>query len=311
MAVSQWNENMKNSKVLILKDNYNSFEQYYLDKLNECGIDAEFYYTSSSMLRKVFTHYALPFESLWYGGWKNNLDTYDCIIVFDSLHSANLLKYIRKKYRKRLIFWHWNPIKRDKDISIWAETKKMCEHWTFNPSDAERYEMNLNNQFFFYQNQEDVSKGESAFFVGTDKGRYEKIVAISDDLKGMGIAIDFHVISMNGNDTRKYIEKTYMEYSDVMSHIRKSKAVVEIVQDGQNGLTARALEAMFFETKLITNNREIRNFNFYNDNDIFIIGEDNNDRLDAFLHTPFQPIEKKALYQYDANGWLDNFMRRK
>ena len=311
MAVSQWNENMKNSKVLILKDNYNSFEQYYLDKLNECGIDAEFYYTSSSMLRKAFTHYALPFESLWYGGWKNNLDTYDCIIVFDSLHSANLLKYIRKKYRKRLIFWHWNPIKMDKDISIWAETKKMCEHWTFNPSDAEKYGMNLNNQFFFYQNQEDISKEESAFFVGTDKGRYEKIVAISDDLKDRGIAIDFHIVSMNCNDTRKYIEKTYMEYSDVMSHIRKSKAVVEIVQDGQNGLTARALEAMFFETKLITNNREIRNFNFYNDNDIFIIGEDNNDRLDAFLHTPFQPIEKKVLYQYDANGWLDNFMRRK
>lgn len=297
--------------ILILKDNYNSFEQYYLDKLNECGVDAEFYYISSSILRKVFTHYALPFESLWYGGWKNNLDTYDCIIVFDSLHSINLFKYIRKRYRKRLIFWHWNPIKKDKEISIWKETKKMCEHWTFNPSDVEKYGMNLNNQFFFYQNQKDISKEESAFFVGTDKGRYEKIVAISDDLKDRGISIDFHIVSMNCNDTRKYIEKTYMEYSEVMSHIRKSKAVVEIVQDGQNGLTARALEAMFFETKLITNNREIRNFNFYNDNNIFIIGEDNSDRLDSFLHTPFQPIEKEALYQYDANGWLNNFMRRK
>ena len=156
--------------ILILKDNYNSFEQYYLDKLNECGVDAEFYYISSSILRKVFTHYALPFESLWYGGWKNNLDTYYCIIVFDSLHSINLLKYIRKRYRKRLIFWHWNPIKKDKEISIWKETKKMCEHWTFNPSDVEKYGMNLNNQFFFYQNQKDISKEESAFFVGTDKG---------------------------------------------------------------------------------------------------------------------------------------------
>lgn len=88
---------MKNSKVLILKDNYNSFAQYYLDKLNECGIDAEFYYTSSSMLRKAFTHYALPFESLWYGAWKNNLDKYDCIIAFDSLHSINLLIIITDK----------------------------------------------------------------------------------------------------------------------------------------------------------------------------------------------------------------------
>ena len=311
MTVSQWNENMKNSKVLILKDNYNSFEQYYLDKLKECGVDAEFYYTSSSILRKAFTHYALPLESLWYGTWKNNLNTYDCIIVFDSLHSASLLKYIRRKYENRLIYWHWNPIKKDKDIAIWKETKKICEHWTFNPSDAKKYGMNLNNQFFFYQNQEDISKEKSVFFVGTDKGRYEKIVTISDDLKVMGIAIDFHVISKDYNDTRKYVEKRYMEYSEVISHIRKSKAVVEIVQDGQNGLTARALEAMFFGTKLITNNKEIRNFNFFSDNNIFIIGEDNNAELNAFLHTPFQPVEKKALYQYDAHGWLDNFMRRK
>ena len=124
------------------------------------------------------------------------------------------------------------------------------------------------------------------------------------------MVIDFHVISMDYNDIRKYVEKTYMEYDEVISHIRKSKAVVEIVQDGQNGLTARALEAMFFETKLITNNKEIRNFSFYNSQNIFIIGEDNNDRLDTFLHMPFQSIDRKKLCPYDANGWINNFMRR-
>ena len=41
-------------KLLYKKD----WGDLYLDKLNECGIDAEFYYTSSSLLRKVFTHYA-------------------------------------------------------------------------------------------------------------------------------------------------------------------------------------------------------------------------------------------------------------
>ena len=302
---------MKNNRVLILKDNYNSFEKYYLDKLNECSIDAKFYYTSSSALRKIFTHYALPFESLWYENWKKNLNAYDCIIVFDSLHSANLLKYIRKSYRKRLIFWHWNPMKKDKDIAIWKETKEMCEHWTFNPKDAKKYGMGLNNQFFFYQNRENVSKEEAAFFVGVDKGRYEKLLAISKSLKNIGVTVDFHIINMESNDNRKYVEKKYMEYDEVISHIRKSKAVVEMVQDGQNGLTARALEAMFFETKLITNNKMICNFNFYNNHNIFIIGEDNNDSLDTFLHTPFQSIDRKDLYPYDANGWINNFMRRK
>lgn len=301
---------MENKRVLILKDNYNSFEQYYLNKLNEGGIDAEFYYTSSSALRKVFTHYALPLESLWYGTWKKKLNTYDCVIVFDSLHSANLLKFIRKKYGKRLIFWHWNPIKKDKDIAIWRQTKEICEHWTFNPKDAKKYGMKLNSQFYFYQNRENSIKDESVFFVGADKGRYEKLMEISNDLKNADVTLDFHVINTDGKDDRKYVEKTYMEYDEVISHIQKSKAVVEIVQNGQNGLTVRALEAMFFETKLITNNREIRNYSFYNDNNIFIVGEDNNDNLNLFLHTPFQLIEKKDIYSYDANGWLNTFMRK-
>lgn len=296
--------------ILVLKDNYNSFEQYYLEKLNGCGIDAEFYYTSSCSLRKVFTHYALPFESLWYGNWKKELNTYNCIIVFDSLHSSNLLKYIHKRYRKRLIFWHWNPIEKDKDKAIWKETKEICEHWTFNPEDARRYGMSLNNQFFFYQNQVDVSKKDLAFFVGADKGRYEKLMDIADLLENMDFIVDFHIISKNSNDRREYIEHTFLEYSNVIEHIQKAKVLVEVVQEGQNGLTARALEAMFFNTKLITNNLEIRNFDFYNDNNIFIIGEDSNDRLNMFLHTPFQTIEKKALYPYDANGWIDNFMKR-
>lgn len=301
---------MENKRVLILKDNYNSFEQYYLNKLNEGGIDAEFYYTSSSALRKVFTHYALPLESLWYGTWKKKLNTYDCVIVFDSLHSANLLKFIRKKYGKRLILWHWNPIKKDKDIAIWRQTKEICEHWTFNPKDAKKYGMKLNSQFYFYQNRENSIKDESVFFVGADKGRYEKLMEISNDLKNADVTLDFHVINTDGKDDRKYVEKTYMEYDEVISHIQKSKAVVEIVQNGQNGLTVRALEAMFFETKLITNNREIRNYSFYNDNNIFIVGEDNNDNLNLFLHTPFQLIEKKDIYSYDANGWLNTFMRK-
>lgn len=301
---------MQNDRVLILKDNYNSFEQYYLDELDKHVTDAEFYYTSSSVFRKTFTHYALPLESLWYGKWKKNLSSYDCIIVFDSLHSARLLKYIRKNYNNRLIFWHWNPVKNDKDITIWKESREICEHWTFNPSDAKKFGMRLNNQFFFFQDQQDMTKDESAFFVGTDKGRYEKLLMISNNLKDIGIATDFHIIGTKCNDNREYVEKTYMEYSKVISHIRKSKVVVEIVQDGQNGLTVRALEAMFFRTKLITNNSEIRKFDFYNNNNIFIVNEDNSDKLDDFLHTPFQSVDKKTLYQYDADGWLDNFRRK-
>ena len=97
-----------------------------------------------------------------------------------------------------------------------------------------------------------------------------------------------------------------MDYDEVLKHLASTKVVVEIVQDNQTGLTARALEAMFFNTKLITNNREIKACSFYKKENIYIIGEDK-DILETFLSTSFENIEKKELYPYSAEGWIERF----
>lgn len=294
-------------KTLILKDNYNTFEQYYLDHLNTNSCDAQFYYTSSSMIRKLFTHYGLPFETNWYGDWKKRLRDYDLVIVFDSLHSANLLNYIHKNYNKRLIFWHWNPIKTRKDLKILDSTRDFCEHWTFNPKDADKYKMKLNGQFFFYQRVNPGEKNSNAFFVGTDKGRYTQLLEIAQKLEKYNYTVDFHVIKKDRTDNRRFIENSYINYNDVLSHIKKSKLMVEIVQTGQDGLTARSLEAMFFATKLITNNSNIKNYPFYNKENIFVLGMDSESMLQGFLNSDFCPIDNSLLFPYSGAGWIDNF----
>ena len=99
-------------KYLILKDNYNSFEQFYIDNMNNESANVQFYYGSSAFVRKLFTHYGLPLESLWYGEWKRHLEEYECVIIFDSIHTPNMVRYIRNHFTKQIIFWHWNPIKK-------------------------------------------------------------------------------------------------------------------------------------------------------------------------------------------------------
>lgn len=295
-------------KTLVLKDNYNSFENYYLNQLNSCGCDARYYYSSSLPIRKVFTHYGLPFESIWYGNWRKEINDYELIIIFDSLHSPNLLKYIRSRYSGRLIFWHWNPVSTKEDFKIINSTREICEHWTFNPPDAQKYEMKLNNQFFFYQNDKKDIKNNSAFFVGADKGRYDQLFDISRKLKTLKIDVDFHVINKNKNDNRRFVEHVYMNYIDVLSHIRQSKLMVEIVQKGQIGLTARSLEAMFFETKLITNNIDIKRYPFYNKDNIFVLGSDSENDLPCFIRSNFYRVDEMTLYPYSGQGWINHFI---
>lgn len=302
--MSFFGSNKKRLNCLILKDNYNSFEQYYLTNLGEI-VESSYYYCSSTIFRKIFSHYGIAGEHFFYGDWKNNLKKYDCIIVFDSIHTSKLLRYIHNKSKARVIYWHWNPIKTEKEKRIITDTKGLCEHWTFNPIDAEIYDMKLNNQFFFYQTDISKNKENTAFFVGTDKGRYSSLVSLTNILEKFCVVPDFHVIDQEKNG--RYYQKNYMDYYEVLDHLRNTKFAVEIVQDGQDGLTARALEAMFLGTKLITNNQSIKKCEFYMKQNIYLIGDVG---IDEFIHSPFAEIEKEKLYPYSAQGWIEKFMER-
>lgn len=291
--------------ILVLKDIYNSFEAYYLNRINKLVKHCGFYYKNSNIVRKFITHFGLPLESLWYADWKNNIDDYDWVIVFDSLHTSKLVKYLHNHSSSRIIYWHWNPIKTKNEKKIIEETKGYCEHWTFNPIDAQKYSMRLNNQFFFYQTDIPKNKEERAFFVGVDKGRYQSLVSLATQLEDYCIIPDFHVI--NKGKMGRFYQKNYMDYDQVLDHLKTSRFAVEIVQEGQNGLTARAIEAMFFKTKLITNNQSIKECTFYNKQNVYVIGDAG---IEEFLQSPFTEIENRKLYPYSAQGWIEKFMER-
>lgn len=81
--------------------------------------------------------------------------------------------------------------------------------------------------------------------------------------------------------------------------------------DGTNGLTLRVLESLFFEKKLITNNINIINCEFYNKNNIFIINKDNLDDLNDFLKSEYKKIDKKIINYFDYESWLNRFFETK
>lgn len=302
----------KYEKVLILKDLYNDFEKYYMNNLNNL-CDTLYYYNSANILRKFWTKYKLPFENMWYGDWKYSLDKYDLIIVFDCIKSSKIIRYLSKKAHSncRIIYWHWNPIKSHDPII--EETDNICENWTFNPVDAQKYNMHLNNQFFFWPSNDCIQRNDNGvFYIGADKGRKTALMEIAKLLQSQSIKTDFYIINSSIDDMEaKYIHllTTYMNYSEVINKSMQSSAIIELLQNGQNGFTARTLEALFFKKKLITNNVEIKKYPFYKKENIFIWGLDEPDMLIDFLKEPYVTIDSSLLFPYSAEGWISNFMK--
>lgn len=102
-----------------------------------------------------------------------------------------------------------------------------------------------------------------------------------------------------------------IDYKEILNYINKSKCLIDIVQNGQCGLSWRALEAMFYRKKLITNFKDIKEYDFYKKDNIFIIGEDDLNNIKNFVNTGYVDIPENIIKKYTIDGWIENFINFK
>jgi hypothetical protein len=229
----------------------------------------------------------------------------DCIIVFDSpltIHAAN---YIKKKYPQlRVIYWFWNHIY---NPSFLSRLRADIEKWTYDPVDAEQYQLKLNTQFFFPElvaQTRPASKEYDCVFVGANKGRAKMIAECKRLLDKLGFN-NFFLVA----DPSKIKQNTHLlSYEEVLSLVLSSKCVVELLPEAQKGISLRPLEALYFDKKLITNCKSIKNQPLYNKASIFILGEDDERGLGEFVREPASPMSRDVKDYYSFNEWLKRFV---
>lgn len=104
------------------------------------------------------------------------------------------------------------------------------------------------------------------------------------------------------------IEKDYVDYLSVLGYIEKSKCILDICQDGQTGMTLRAVEAMFYDKKIITNNKKYKYLPFYQSNQIYIIEDDNFSGMKEFLDGKDTRYAVDDKDYYNVESWIKRFV---
>ncbi|MBC2581549.1 hypothetical protein [Clostridium sp. DJ247] len=300
------------SKILILLPKKSAHFVY--DKILKTGVridepykNFKYFQLIFRFIRKIFFVLNLPFKDIWYGKWKSELEQFDAIILFD-FFNVEIINYINKKAKgKKFIFWYWNPVSNSLNPKLIP--KNSCEKWSFDKEDCLKYNMKYNTTFFFKDYKLDNSEIEyDIFFIGKDKGRLTKLLNLQKKFDNLGLNTYFHIVNDRNNIYNKnFIYKSPMEYEEVLKNISKSKAILDVVQDNQEGITLRTMEAIFFEKKLITTNKNIINYDFYHKNNIFILGIDNVNLLCNFVNSPYHKISKEIVYNYDFEQWINRF----
>lgn len=96
-------------------------------------------------------------------------------------------------------------------------------------------------------------------------------------------------------------------YKETLNIYSQSKAILEIIADGQKSSTMRPIEAGALGVKLVTNDKSIIHKDFYNDKNIFILGVDSLNNIGDFLNTPFD--ESFDYKIYDIENWLEEISK--
>lgn len=178
--------------------------------------------------------------------------------------------------------------------------------YTFDNRDAEKYGWIFTNSLYSKSELPGQQNIENdIYFVGEDKGRTEQLVMIYDFLSQNGIKCCFKVIT---NDKKRqscdglhFLHKR-IEYREILEDIGKTKAILEIVQDGQSGMTMRPYEAMFYDKKLLTNNNSLKDMDFFNDR-FMMVFSDLEDDIIAFLKST-EPVTYHYENAYSPVKWL-------
>lgn len=90
--------------------------------------------------------------------------------------------------------------------------------------------------------------------------------------------------------------------------IKQSQIVIDISRPGQAGLSFRFFEAMPFRKKIITTNKNVANYDFYNPANILIVDEHNPVIPHAFLTTPYVDIPEDIYQKYTLKEWSNKVL---
>jgi hypothetical protein len=242
--------------------------------------------------------------SLVFGDWKNHVADYDLFIIKASKYGLEIAKYIRARSDKKIIHWYWNPI--DTDVDPDKIKGYGCEFYSFDRADCSRYGMNYIHPYYFATIQLPQNQiTADIYFVGADKGRLAQLLQLKKDFEAQGLSVAYHITKKQKSpNISNYAYREAIPYNQVLEGISKCRAILDYVQAGQSGLTQRPLEALFHQKKLITNDININCHDFYNKNNIFILGKDDINNLKEFIDAPYVDIDQKIIEKYDFGNWI-------
>lgn len=229
-------------------------------------------------------------------------------IIFYVKPQPELKRFIKflSTLNKKMICHQWDTMLSMRGIEeiLYLFDKKS----TFDPMDAKEYKMKFLPNFYIETNV-DKKIEYDIFTVQSYDYRLPLLEKIAKKLKERNKKYLFLVYTKDKNLKSDYVTfiNEPIKLNETYDYMKKSRVILEIGHLGkQRGLSFRAVESLGLKKKLITNYEFIKEYDFYDPKNIYILRDENIEIPLEFFEQEYEEVDKKIYEKYSGKSWIKN-----
>ncbi|GGH23098.1 hypothetical protein FAZ19_13485 [Sphingobacterium alkalisoli] len=240
------------------------------------------------------------------GSLKNKVDF--ALMIRADFYPAEVVNLIKEK-SKILVGYQWDGVHRFPAIQKLIPL--FDRFFVFDPDDLNLVP-NILPCTNFYLNSESVQECTlDLYYVGSFvKERIDLISKFSEFLQQNNFNYLIHIVTDKERYIQRYknsaftISNEYVSYEQNIYNVKKSRILVDFLQNVHQGLSFRVFEALGSRKKLITDNVEVDKYDFYHPNNIFIVKDESFEGLSEFVKKPYVDLDPVIVNKYSFKNWI-------
>lgn len=325
------NNNFQNKNILLICPCFFNYEKEIEKCLQNLGASVELFdeRPKNSFLSKVLIRLSLSFFikkniNNHYQKLFNKIKTQkfdDILIINPEVINESKIQIIKTlQPQARFILYMWDSFKNKKNSQNLLNffDKKV----TFDKQDSANYKMKFLPLFYIDLYSDIEMKKTYKYdlcFIGTahsDRYKITKKIEMYAKKYDLKTYTYFYLPSSIIYWVRKLFIHKYkygsirdfffipLSQEKIVSIFEQSKVIIDINHPLQSGLTSRTLESLGAKRKLITTNGNIINYDFYNNENIYVFDRNSPMLSKEFLSSNFQDLDDSVYERYSLKGWL-------
>ena len=204
-----------------------------------------------------------------------------------------------------LVGYQWDGMYRFPEVKKYK--KFFNKFFVFDPVDVTKTTFPTTNFYFDHLQRIPVKKGQVYFIGRFFKNRINKIEELAKIIKDNALDTKFLVHDPKNKLNDKQLKDvdliTEITYGENLKNVLESEVIVDFMNVVHHGLSFRAFEALGYDKKLITNNPNVKFYDFHHPHNIFV-WEDSFDGLAEFLKKPYHQLPTEIKEKYGFKNWI-------